>query len=48
MFKITGEKYIYVLGIDGTPQMPTKRHRRVKRLLDTGLARIQECAGEGF
>jgi 5-methylcytosine-specific restriction endonuclease McrA len=42
MFKITGEKYIYVLGIDGTPQMPTKRHRRVKRLLDTGLARIVE------
>lgn len=32
--------YIYVLGADGKPQMPTKRKRHVKRLLDTGKARI--------
>lgn len=32
--------YIYVLGVDGKPQMPTKRKRHVKRLLNTGKARI--------
>lgn len=32
--------YIYVLGADGKPQMPTKRKRHVKRLLNTGKARI--------
>lgn len=32
--------YIYVLGADEKPQMPTKRKRHVKRLLDTGKARI--------
>ena len=26
---------IYVLGVDGKPQMPTKRKRHVKKLLDT-------------
>lgn len=26
--------YIYVLGIDGKPQMPTKRKRYIKKLLD--------------
>ena len=28
--------YIYVLGMDGKPQIPTKRQRHVKKLLDTG------------
>ena len=32
--------YIYVLGMDGKPQMPTKRRRHVQKLLDTGRARI--------
>ena len=32
--------YIYVLGIDGKPQMPTKRKRYIKKLLDAGKARI--------
>ena len=32
--------YIYVLGRDGKPQMPTKRKRYVKKLLDAGKARI--------
>lgn len=32
--------YICVLGTDGKPQMPTKRKRHVKRLLDTDKARI--------
>lgn len=32
--------YIYVLGMDGKPQMPTKRRRHVQKLLDTGKARI--------
>ena len=32
--------YIYVLGMDGKPQMPTTRRRHVQRLLDTGRARI--------
>jgi 5-methylcytosine-specific restriction endonuclease McrA len=31
---------IYVLGMDGKPQMPTKRKRHVKKLLDSGKARI--------
>ena len=26
--------YIYVLGRDGKPQMPTKRKRYIKKLLD--------------
>ena len=34
--------YIYVLGSDGKPQMPTKRKRHVKRLLNAGKARIVE------
>lgn len=33
---------IYVLGIDGVPQMPTTRMRYVKKLLNTGKARIVE------
>lgn len=35
-------EYIYVLGIDGKPQMPTKRRRHVQKLLNTGKARIAE------
>ena len=35
-------EYIYVLGADGKPQMPTKRKRHVIRLLNTGMARIVE------
>ena len=35
-------KYIYVLGTDGKPQMPTKRKRHVLKLLNTGKARIVE------
>ena len=35
-------EYIYVLGTDGKPQMPTKRKRRVLKLLNTGKARIAE------
>mgnify|MGYP002580088834 CR=1 FL=1 len=34
--------YIYVLGMDGKPQMPTTRRRHVQKLLDTGKARIAE------
>lgn len=33
---------IYVLGIDGKPQMPTTRRRHVEKLLNTGKARIAE------
>ena len=35
-------KYVYVLGTDGKPQMPTKRKRHVLKLLNTGKARIAE------
>ena len=35
-------EYIYVLGADGKPQMPTKRRRHVRKLLNTGEARIAE------
>lgn len=35
-------EYIYVLGADGKPQMPTKRKRHVLKLLNTGRARIAE------
>lgn len=35
-------EYIYVLGTDGKPQMPTKRKRHVMTLLNTGKARIAE------
>lgn len=35
-------EYIYVLGTDGNPQMPTKRKRHVMGLLNTGMARIVE------
>lgn len=34
--------YIYVLGKDGSPQMPTTRRRHVLRLLNTGKARITQ------
>ena len=34
--------YIYVLGKDGSPQMPTTRRRHVLKLLNTGKARIAE------
>ena len=33
-------EYIYVIGVDGDPQMPTKRKRHVEQLLQTGRARI--------
>ena len=35
-------EYIYVLGSDGRPQMPTKRKRHVLKLLNTDKARIAE------
>lgn len=35
-------EYIYVIGTDGRPQMPTKRKRHVLKLLNTGKARIAE------
>ena len=35
-------EYIYVLGTDEKPQMPTKRKRHVLKLLNTGKARIAE------
>lgn len=35
-------EYIYVLGTDGNPQMPTKRKRHVLKLLNTGRARVAE------
>lgn len=34
--------YIYVLGMDGKPQMPTTRRRHIQKLLDNGKARIAE------
>ena len=33
-------EYIYVLGMDGDPQMPTKRKRHVEKMLQTGRARV--------
>ena len=33
-------EYIYVLGMDGDPQMPTKRKRHVEKLLQAGRARV--------
>ena len=33
-------EYIYVIGMDGDPQMPTKRKRHVEKLLQTGRARV--------
>lgn len=33
-------EYIYVIGVDGDPQMPTKRKRHVEQLLQTGRARV--------
>ena len=35
-------EYIYVLGTDRKPQMPTKRKRHILKLLNTGKARIAE------
>lgn len=35
-------EYIYVIGKDGKPQMPTKRRRHVQKLLNTDKARIAE------
>lgn len=35
-------EYIYVLGMDGRPQMPTTRRRHVQKLLNTGKARVAE------
>ena len=33
-------EYIYVLGIDGKPQMPTNRKVRVRKLFKLGMAKI--------
>ena len=33
-------EYIYVLGVDGKPQMPTNRKVRVRSLFKSGLAKI--------
>ena len=33
-------EYIYVIGVDGDPQVPTKRKRYVEQLLQTGRARV--------
>lgn len=35
-------EYIFVIGKDGKPQMPTKRKRHIQTLLQTGKARIAE------
>lgn len=35
-------EYIYVLGMDGRPQMPTRRKRHIDRLLSTGKAKVVE------
>ena len=35
-------EYIYILGTDGRPQMPSKRKRHILKLLNTGKARIVE------
>ena len=35
-------EYVYVLGTDGKPQMPSKRKRHILKLLNTGKARIVE------
>lgn len=35
-------EYVYILGIDGKPQMPSKRKRHILKLLNTGKARIAE------
>lgn len=35
-------EYVYVLGIDGKPQMPSRRKRHILKLLNTGKARIAE------
>ena len=36
-------EYIYVLGIDGKPQMPTNRKVRVRSLFKSGLAKIVDA-----
>lgn len=35
-------EYVYILGTDGRPQMPSKRKRHILKLLNTGKARIVE------
>lgn len=35
-------EYIYILGTDRRPQMPSKRKRHILKLLNTGKARIVE------
>ena len=40
--RLSKTEYIYVLGFDGKPQMPTRRKRHVLKLLKTGRARIAE------
>ena len=36
--RLSKTEYIYVLGFDGKPQMPTRRKRHVLKLLKTGRA----------
>lgn len=38
--RLSSTEYIYVIGRDGKPQMPTTRRRHVLKLLDTGKARV--------
>lgn len=38
--KLSKTEYIYVLGFDGKPQMPTRRKRHVLKLLKTGRTNI--------
>lgn len=40
MSALTTDKYIYVISASGEPLMPTARHGHVRRLLNTGKARI--------
>ena len=37
-------EYIYVLGMDGRPQMPTTRKRHMDKLLHTGKAKVVDRA----
>lgn len=39
--RIQKTEYVYVLGLDGKPQMPTRRKRHVLKLLNTGRARVE-------
>lgn len=39
-------EYIYVLGMDGRPQMPTTRKRHMDKLLHTGKAKVDGLSCE--